>query len=295
MDENIRKILRLICEILLLVVTVSLSFFITFGLKLPKRGFICHDPSLSYPLLEQTVDVKLLVIICIGTPHCIMILTELYNYFHESKGNRRNYSIFNSQIPSILINLYIYVGIFWFGISLSELISNTAKVTVGHLRPHFFDACKPIMSDGTTCYDKINQNKFIIDYKCTEAESLDTVVADIGHSFPSGHSSLMFYSMTFLALYIETKWKMHQIPIIKIATQFLFILLAWFVAMSRLRDYYHHFIDVMGGCLIGLFAAIYITKFAYKSCFTTHKKKKNKFRGDPNHVHSQFCSINIKD
>eukprot|EP01089_Gocevia_fonbrunei_P015381 TRINITY_DN4490_c0_g1_i2.p2 TRINITY_DN4490_c0_g1~~TRINITY_DN4490_c0_g1_i2.p2 ORF type:complete len:125 (+),score=16.04 TRINITY_DN4490_c0_g1_i2:619-993(+) len=78
-------------------------------------------------------------------------------------------------------------------------------------------------------------------------------------SFPSGHSSISFCCLTFLALYIAGKlglfregggalWK---------ALCFLFPMsVAAWVAVSRTRDYHHHFSDVLAGSILGTSIAV---------------------------------------
>jgi len=88
--------------------------------------------------------------------------------------------------------------------------------------------------------------------------NVDPNSSDAWMSFPSGHSSSSFSSMTFLSLYVCGKlgtyarasghvWKY----LISAAPQFL----ACFVAASRTRDFHHFYADVVAGSLIGIVVA----------------------------------------
>eukprot|EP00128_Syssomonas_multiformis_P001089 Colp12_sorted_trinity150504_noHs@21668 len=84
-----------------------------------------------------------------------------------------------------------------------------------------------------------------------------TMLRDGHLSFPSGHSSISFCVAVFIALYLSGKlgifrgktrgsfWRVF----IAILIPFGF---AWFVAVSRTRDYRHNFSDVLAGACIGL-------------------------------------------
>ena len=82
------------------------------------------------------------------------------------------------------------------------------------------------------------------------------------YSFPSGHSSSAFTSMTFLAFYLMGKFHVFSN---KHTTCFGLQLLtaspyglAIFVAVSRTMDYHHHFSDIIAGALLGSGIGVYI-------------------------------------
>eukprot|EP01105_Mastigella_eilhardi_P021609 TRINITY_DN5248_c0_g1_i2.p1 TRINITY_DN5248_c0_g1~~TRINITY_DN5248_c0_g1_i2.p1 ORF type:complete len:179 (-),score=35.89 TRINITY_DN5248_c0_g1_i2:166-702(-) len=78
-------------------------------------------------------------------------------------------------------------------------------------------------------------------------------------SFPSGHSSISFAGMLYLSLYLAGKlrvfvhnsgeyWKLLIVCFPQAV--------AVFVAISRTRDYWHDFTDVLAGSVIGCVVAI---------------------------------------
>ena len=88
---------------------------------------------------------------------------------------------------------------------------------------------------------------------------------DAWKSFPSAHSAAAFCGFTFLSLYIAGELKVFSkrpqlwrlIPVI------IPFFLAGIVVLTRTRDYYHNFSDVVAGSLIGMFSSIlcYVAKF----------------------------------
>lgn len=83
---------------------------------------------------------------------------------------------------------------FYFGAASSQLVVDIGKYTIGRLRPHFLDVCKPDVN----CDDDVNKTRYIEDFTCTGVKSYK--FTDSRLSFPSGHSSLSFYCMVYLAV-----------------------------------------------------------------------------------------------
>lgn len=61
--------------------------------------------------------------------------------------------------------LYKQVGVFIFGCAVSQSFTDIAKVSVGRMRPHFLDVCKP---DFSTINCSLG---YITDYHCQGPES----------------------------------------------------------------------------------------------------------------------------
>ncbi|KIM90375.1 hypothetical protein PILCRDRAFT_59930 [Piloderma croceum F 1598] len=133
----------------------------------------------------------------------------------------------------------------WSGRGLTRLITEFLKSSVGRLRPDFLARCR---------WDPAVQ-------ACTG--NADTILNG-RRSFPSGHSSAIFASMTFMSLLFAGKtaaWCYGVSPphasfrASKLArfslTLLPFFCAAW-VAISRVEDYRHHKEDVIVGSLIGI-------------------------------------------
>lgn len=101
-----------------------------------------------------------------------------------------------TNIPNWLYSVYNNILWFLFGAACQQLTTDIGKYTIGRLRPHFLDVCKPNIN----CEDVINKTKYIEDFICTGERPKK--FGDSRLSFPSGHSSLSFYCMVYLAVSI---------------------------------------------------------------------------------------------
>jgi diacylglycerol diphosphate phosphatase/phosphatidate phosphatase len=104
-----------------------------------------------------------------------------------------------------------------------------------------------------TAIGKLYCGRLRPDYEA-RVDDMDRVV-DAMQSFPSGHSSMSFASMTFLALYLSGKLGVFQ-PDGGHFVRFALSVWPWFVSslisMSRTRDYHHNFSDILAGAVIGI-------------------------------------------
>lgn len=144
--------------------------------------------------------------------------------------------------------------------------------------------CQPIISDGTTCDDPINVGRYIEDFTCRGDDSSKRMLKEIRLSFPSGHSSFTFYTMVYTAvsmkfyyvlsylrmnknvlnlqLYLQARMNWHGSKLLRHFLQFLFIMVAWYTALSRVSDYKHHWSDVLAGSTIGALTAVIVVSFS---------------------------------
>lgn len=139
--------------------------------------------------------------------------------------------------------------------ALNLLLVAVLKMYVGYLRPIFYDICGPT-DDFQQCNNPTNE---------------------IRKSFPSGHASTSFSGLLLLTLYVHKRWGVPSIsqyatirphenalssdhsaaPRSPYLARFISILslaplvLATFIATSRIVDNKHHPADVVGGALIG--------------------------------------------
>ncbi|XP_061390409.1 putative phosphatidate phosphatase, partial [Musca vetustissima] len=195
-----------------------------------------------------------------------ILIVEIIQSRHQEKisnGNNtgRRYVFMGYEIPEWLVQCYKKIGIFGFGAGVCQMTTDIAKYSIGRLRPHFFAVCQPIMPDGTTCADPINQGRYITDFRCAGVGSTERMLKEVSLSFPSGHSSFTFYGMVYLAIYLQCRMTWRGSKLIRHFLQFVGIMLAWYTALSRVSDYKHHWSDVLGGSLVGAITAIVVTNF----------------------------------
>ncbi|EMD42544.1 lipid phosphate phosphatase, putative [Entamoeba histolytica KU27] len=129
---------------------------------------------------------------------------------------------------------------FIFNDSLNGTITQLYKIFAGRPRPFYFNGCNPSL------------------YTCTK-------------SFPSGHSSFSMAGLLFLSLFLYFYFKKSNIHLNSLSSVFFCGLpsfLAIIIAVTRTRDHYHHFSDILGGSILGGFVAIISFFSTYQRFYT---------------------------
>jgi len=215
-----------------------------------NRGFYCDDQSIRYPFKSDTISTSVLLLVGIGIPLLVIMFTEIYY-----KRGRLNYkSTSYPNIPEVVINIYIFWGIFTFGAGFDQMLTNCSKFLIGRLRPAFIQGCQVNFSK-INCS---NYNYVIIDDSfCLRKDP--KILQDIRLSFPSGHSSLAAYCAVALSIYLLKRWKLRNpFVIVRSLVQVIFIGLAVMCGLSRVSDYKHHWSDVLAGLTSGTMEAIIV-------------------------------------
>lgn len=125
------------------------------------------------------------------------------------------------------------------------------------LRPHFFDMCRPVMSDGTTCDDVKNHGRYIEDYTCANTNFPQRIY----RTFPSGHATVSSFAVVFLIAYLQIRMRVDRFRDLKLAFQYLLLLYGVFCPVSRVFDNQHHPVDVIVGALFGSLSAVLVILF----------------------------------
>ncbi|XP_076140741.1 phospholipid phosphatase 1 isoform X2 [Alosa pseudoharengus] len=209
-----------------------------------KRGFFCNDDTIKYPLKEDTISYQLLGGVMIPLTVLTMIFGECLSVYLKRIKSKSSFS--NSYLACV----YKAIGTFLFGAAMSQSLTDIAKYSIGRLRPHFLDVCKPDWS-------KINctAGAYIEDFTCTGNARM---VNEGRLSFYSGHSSFSMYCMLFLALYIQARLQAEWARLLRPTIQFFLIAASVYTGLSRVSDYKHHWSDVLTGLLQGALMAILV-------------------------------------
>lgn len=228
-----------------------------------RRGFFCNDDSIMYPFHNSTVTSTVLYTVGLTLPISCMIIGECLLVYLKKLSSK---SSFGSYVACV----YKAVGTFLFGAGMSQSLTDIAKYSIGRLRPHFLDVCKPdwkMINCSTGAY--------IEDYNCTGDPQR---VQEGRLSFYSGHSSFSMYCMLFLALYLQARLQFQWARLLRPTLQFFLIAATVYTGLSRVSDYKHHWSDVLTGLLQGALMAILVVFFVsdfFKPCAENPKDRKD--------------------
>lgn len=228
-------------------------------------GFFCDDPTLQYPFKESTVSETTVVLQTLLVPIFTIIIVE---YYHNNNTKQCKNDADDDKIKvNVTYLVYRRIAHYIFGYIACCSFMWLPKYFDGNLRPHFMDVCRPILPDGSDCGDTKNHGKFIRDYVCGNPDFFISIY----RSFPSGHSSQAFFGATYLVMYFQAKVKRERF---RIGMQFLLLLYAYAVSISRIYDWHHHGRDVVVGCSLGVFCAM-VTCMVVENSFRSKRKELN--------------------
>ncbi|EDV52764.1 putative phosphatidate phosphatase [Drosophila erecta] len=241
--------------VLLALLIVLVENFGAFWGPPTKRGFFCDDESLMYPYHENTVSSTLLHWLGLYLPLISLVVLESF------LSHRKDIVPWATPWP-----VYNTVRWFLYGYVFNDLLKLIGKHAIGRLRPHFFAVCSPQFLDGSSCSDESRGGglKYHTDYECQPnlSQATEEMIRDVHVSFPSGHSAMAFYGLVFVALHLRRRrWPLSGSllsPVLQLAC----VALAWFVALSRVMDYKHHWSDVAAGSLLGAGSAFVVIRAA---------------------------------
>lgn len=93
---------------------------------------------------------------------------------------------------------------------------------------------------------------------------------DAWKSFPSAHSAAAFCGFTFLSLFLAGELQVfsRKPQLWRLLPVVIPLFLAGIVVVTRTRDYYHNFSDVVAGSLIGMFSSIICYAAKFESIFS---------------------------
>jgi len=216
------------------MLATSLFFQRQIPYQISAAGDVFEELELSNELRDQTVTTGMLFLTCSFLPFLLLLCVSAL-FGHE--GDSHSISC-----------------VFLFGLGCNWFITDMTKLYVGYLRPNFYDMCG-FNPDSLQC----------------ESESANGLL-NSRMSFPSGHSSISFASMTIISLYFLGKVGLHRSPSLKAkllsmlaALPFLYSI---FIAASRIHDSFHHPADVIAGGLIGSACAHFSYSLWYSSIYS---------------------------
>ncbi|XP_056136295.1 phospholipid phosphatase 3-like [Lampris incognitus] len=211
-----------------------------------RRGFICGDPSITYPYLHrEAIPDELLIAGGIVITGLTIALGECYRV--RFRGVTSKAFVRNLYVTC----LYKELGCFLFGCCIGQSLTNMAKLSVGRLRPHFLSVC------GVT-YASLNctPGTYVTTVNCPQPKH--QLEEEARKSFFSGHASFAMYTMLYLAFYLQARLTWRGARLLRPLLQFFLVLLAVYTGLTRISDYRHHPSDVLTGYIQGALTAYWV-------------------------------------
>ncbi|VDM48163.1 unnamed protein product [Toxocara canis] len=225
------------------------TFVPLYAIRPYRRGFFCGDESIRYPYKHSTVTTRQVYLISLVMLSITIMATEIFRAINlpgsEPFAFRRNASW-------IVVRVLTYFAYCIFGLLLNLAFTQTTKWSVGRLRPHFLDVCKPNVTLTPCRYPYA----YITDYVCQGAP--EKLVDEARRSFFSGHAAQSMGTAIFCVIYMQARLprRTYGLTIVPVF-QSLHIGIALLIGLSRLSDNMHHWSDVFVGFLVGCATGYY--------------------------------------
>lgn len=265
---NKNRLLKVLVDsICIAVLIVAYKSFGKYGEPI-IRGFYCDDESIRYPYnKDSTIESnENHIISCLTAIFTVLIVETLRGIFSK-----------HQSLLKVIWSCYKYLLVFAFAILVSEIVTNIAKYSTGRLRPHFIEICDPFTVNPNLCSDPFSF-QYITEYNCSDKYP-ERGIKEARLSFMSGHSSFAATGIVFTVLYIQTRVTWSRVSASKHLIQFLLITYPLWVGSTRIKDYWHHWSDVLAGLSLGSLTAI--VSFMYIS--KLHKSKIKNVNNNINH------------
>lgn len=239
-----------------IVLVLSILFFWVLEVAEPfYRQFTINDPKLMYPFAtkERVTDTELYYLTWL-LPGIIIIVSCLIT----ENNNYNKLHLIQVGLLGLLLSL-----------NITGVITDLLKVWIGNPRPDFLSRCNPKRK---APLDKL------VDISICQSKLSPMYLADGMKSTPSGHSSFAFAGLCYLALWLCGHYKLFKLNVhinsVKNSSLLRIVLifggpllLASYIALSRVQDYRHHFFDIVFGGSLGCIITYYTYFNYYPSVF----------------------------
>lgn len=226
---------NLVCMVVTIIAFIAANYVPVKQLYVPENDSLSSFP---YPGKEQISTIVCAVIVI------VVGLVVIIGFFFLSLKFKR---FFNQLNPFTAVYTFITV------IAVTNVCVNIFKSYVGRPRPDLYARCG---IDGS------------IDNCPGQTKK---VAKDEFKSFPSGHSATAMSGLLFIALFVQKCVKTRKLWVTTLC--FLFILLAFYIGATRIRDFRHHTDDVLAGFFVGFLFCYIIWWRTYKEIFPKLKKR----------------------
>jgi phosphatidate phosphatase len=254
-NTNRKRIVQIFVDLICIAITYTALIIVYYYVKPRIQGFYCNQTDIFNPFIPSTIPFWMVQVYGVVGPCVTIILVELRNMrvLYRKKAVKKTFLI--ATIHAILI--------FVLGLGITVLLTDIGKRWVGSLRPHFIEICKPNFAR-INCTTIVNQfgNSMVFNFVATDGDFCTAPKERVDKarlSFPSGHSSFACYTMLFLIIYLEARLHLLRFRFVKTLIQMTAFITAFVTCVSRISDYHHHGVDVLGGATLGCVLAVFMT------------------------------------
>ncbi|GLG98014.1 Putative phosphatidate phosphatase [Gryllus bimaculatus] len=134
---------NVLIDVTIIALSLSSTMIFVKNVKAFKGGFFCDDDTIRYPYKSSTISIGQLYAVAVLLPVITMSAVELW--IQHRQKLKRNVLLAGWMVPEWIFRLVRQILLFGYGLGAVEIMVNVGKFTVGRLRPHFLDTCKPNM------------------------------------------------------------------------------------------------------------------------------------------------------
>ncbi|XP_033125647.1 phospholipid phosphatase-related protein type 5-like [Anneissia japonica] len=216
----------------------------------------CSDNSYKYPIQSATVSETTLYVVSLIVPPVLIVFFEVisseYNRRKDGFPKEKTVITIGIKIKPTIRRIFRYVGLFIVGAFSTLIFTGIGRVIVGRPAPHFFTACPNLLLDCT-------------DYVKYSADVCPNVTELTRSSFPSYFAALSSYAAFFGGIYLSEMMTITSARTLRPVFFAGIVLLPFMVCLDRVANHQEHWTDVIGGCVIGIFIAAYMSVYVLNS------------------------------
>ena len=101
----------------------------------------------------------------------IIVVECIHDRCRSSVDETPGYQLTSAHsVPRFVFNCYKLIGTFLFGAAVNQSITDICKYTIGRLRPHFLDVCRPNISAAMCDSNTPGVYVYVNNFTCTLPE-----------------------------------------------------------------------------------------------------------------------------
>ncbi|XP_014256687.1 phospholipid phosphatase-related protein type 5-like [Cimex lectularius] len=232
--------LRFAGDAALLLLTIILSFTVSYLLKCQPKGINCADISIQKRYKPPFIS-EFYLNLAFGLFSFIFLMAcELSTFPWKDTIEPKKIAIMKT---------YTIVSVFTFGMFAQSAFVTFLQIFTGEPRPHFLFVCKP------NEYCALVDFNYIPKFTCTGDASL---VKTARQSFPSSVAARSSLSMVFLSIYVHSKFSCERTPYGKCLLQAIFTTSSLLASIQLVSDNMNHWRDIYSGIAMGTCSATYL-------------------------------------